>query len=439
MYGIFSRSTIGATARPDELKPEPITPRNLSSSATLFMWLTACDGFEPSSKSWTRTRRPLIPPRALISLTAASTPWRLSTPTNESGPVSGEISANQTSAGAAPPPLAPARTRATAMSAPTPNRRPLMFSSPSVCDLRTRLWIAAGRFAQAILRCPALHRDLAAVEVPADEDRPLDGAREDNGGLAWVVAPPGSLTGVPDRVVDLDGTPVELELGIAGVRARDGGVEHAAGVALQVAGLRRARHRSQKQVAVAEERLDWADARGAVLAERAEQRDAGFVESLAPEPRDLRCRGLELGPAHLSSSSSSFSFVRSKTRFALPSSCRGSPPGSATTACTRSRSRSSRTSSSLRCTSSRCAIRSSDASSACTSSCGSASRRSTTIAYWPATPGCSRSAASIALGKTLTPRITSMSSTRPEKRAIRGCVRPQGQSPGRSCVTSPVR
>src|SRR5215203_5779764 len=80
MYGIFSRSTIGATARPDELKPEPTTPRNLSSSATLFMWLTACDGFEPSSKSWTRTRRPLIPPRALISLTAASTPWRLSTP-----------------------------------------------------------------------------------------------------------------------------------------------------------------------------------------------------------------------------------------------------------------------------------------------------------------------------------------------------------------------
>src|SRR5688572_26652211 len=126
---------MGATASPDELKPEPITPRNLSSSATRFMWLTACDGFEPSSKTSTRTLRPLIPPRRLISATATLTPWRLSTPTNDSGPVSGEISASQTSPPWAPPEPALSRTRATATRAATPNLRPFIVPPLGLAEL----------------------------------------------------------------------------------------------------------------------------------------------------------------------------------------------------------------------------------------------------------------------------------------------------------------
>ena len=69
----------------------------------------------------------------------------------------------------------------------------------------------------------------------------------------------------------------------------------------------------------------------------------------------------------------------------------------------------------------------------------SAVRRSSTIAYCPPSAECARTTSSISLGNTLTPRTISMSSTRPEKRAIRRCVRPHGHGPSMKRVMSPVR
>ena len=46
---------------------------------------------------------------------------------------------------------------------------------------------------------------------------------------------------------------------------------------------------------------------------------------------------------------------------------------------------------------------------------------------------------SIWLGKTLTPRMISMSSVRPWMRSMRRCVQPQAHSPGRMRVMSRVR
>jgi hypothetical protein len=49
MYGIRAWLTIGATARPTELKPEPMTPTNLRSPAIRCIRITPSEGFDASS------------------------------------------------------------------------------------------------------------------------------------------------------------------------------------------------------------------------------------------------------------------------------------------------------------------------------------------------------------------------------------------------------
>src|SRR5918992_4369355 len=164
--------------------------------------------------------RPLIPPLALISRMAASTPARLSTPTNESGPVRGEIIASRTVGAASVPavlPAAPTAATATTASAASNlvSRRSISLpllefvsletssiaascvfrsrGARAVAKIRVRLARPTGR--RKLMSTPSTHEQ-AAVNVPR---RPGDVAglvgREEGGDRGHLLGPPDTADG----------------------------------------------------------------------------------------------------------------------------------------------------------------------------------------------------------------------------------------------------
>jgi hypothetical protein len=75
-------------------------------------------------------------------------------------------------------------------------------------------------------------------------------------------------------------------------------VDDAVLVAQEVERLRRAPHHAEHQLAVDEVRLDRADPRPAVPAQRPEQAQLTYSEPLLTERRELRAGRSELVPAH---------------------------------------------------------------------------------------------------------------------------------------------
>lgn len=95
----------------------------------------------------------------------------------------------------------------------------------------------------------------------------------------------------------------QLELTDLAVRVGDRAVQRASRVAQQVARLAGRPLEPQQQVAEDEVRLDRADARRAIGAERSDQGDMMTREPLTAQAREAGCRRLEFVPDHSSFSS----------------------------------------------------------------------------------------------------------------------------------------
>ena len=80
--------TIGATASIDALLEAPSRATTFSRSTSSRYCATVFTGLCSSSRETRTSLRPLIPPLALISSIAISAPRLISTPTNDSGPLS---------------------------------------------------------------------------------------------------------------------------------------------------------------------------------------------------------------------------------------------------------------------------------------------------------------------------------------------------------------
>jgi Regulator of chromosome condensation (RCC1) repeat len=142
----------------------------------------------------------------------------------------------------------------------------------------------------------------------------------------WIGVPPQAASHLPGvaglhgRVLHCACDTADLELPFAAVPAGDHAVHQDARVPQQVGGLPRLPHHGQPQVAVHDKRLDRADPRRAVTADRRHEHDAGLQQPLPPERGQARLTALHLRPAH--------AFLRSPSAIVFAPAYHALPTGS---------------------------------------------------------------------------------------------------------------
>src|SRR3990172_368445 len=165
-------------------------------------------------------------------------------------------------------------------------------------DLRLARVAGSGPAAHALLRpasYPPLPQHLVAVLHVLDVGSAFDLQREQ---VELPLRPPVDrllerLAVALDsrRVLDAGGAAAELQLAGPVLPVAEGGLHQATGVAQQVQRLAGAPHHAEVELPVDDQRLHGADAREAVLADGANEGQAGALEPLLSPSRQLR-RGL---------------------------------------------------------------------------------------------------------------------------------------------------
>src|SRR3990170_7141798 len=164
---------------------------------------------------------------------------------------------------------------------------------------------AAGPAAQPLLHRtsgPPLLQLLIPVLQVLDEDGALYLQREQVEGA--LRAPAYRLLERPTvaldsrRVLDVDSATAELEVFGGVLSTTDSGLHEAAAVSQQVERLARPPHHAEVELPVCDQRLHGADAGRAVLADGADERQAGALEPLLGKLRQLGRCFCELSPVH---------------------------------------------------------------------------------------------------------------------------------------------